>query len=91
VPKIFTHIESGVCLLGELEDPKYVPSVSLARRQSDRKFFETGLAPAQEAQLLQRLLTPIKDLTEYGYVPTVPPEEAIKKVQEGREAGKGWD
>ncbi|CAH0034445.1 unnamed protein product [Clonostachys rhizophaga] len=46
--------------------------------------------PAQEVELLQRLLTPITDLTEYGYVPTVHPEEAIKKAQELREAGKGW-
>jgi hypothetical protein len=55
------------------------------------KFVETGLAPAQEVELLQRLLTPITDLNEYGYVPAVPPDEAIKKAQEGREAGKGWE
>ncbi|CAH0052634.1 unnamed protein product [Clonostachys solani] len=55
------------------------------------KFVETGLAPALEVELLQRLLTPITDLTQHGYVPTVPSEEAIKKAQEGREAGKGWE
>ncbi|VUC34696.1 unnamed protein product [Clonostachys rosea] len=55
------------------------------------KFVETGLAPAQEVELLQHLLTPIMDLTQHGYVPTVPSEEAIKKAQAGREAGKGWE
>ncbi|TQV95395.1 RNA exonuclease [Cordyceps javanica] len=52
---------------------------------------ETGLTPAQEVGLLQRLLTPIDGLANYGYIPSIPTEEAIAKTKEGLETAQGWE
>jgi RNA exonuclease 1 len=52
---------------------------------------ETGLAPAQEVAFLQRLLTPIDDMSQYGYVPTVPSEDSIQKAREAEETSKGFE
>lgn len=51
----------------------------------------TGLTTAQEVELTKRLITPIDELTEHGYVPTPPSEEAIEKAKQGVEASKGWE
>jgi hypothetical protein len=52
---------------------------------------ETGLTSVQEVQLLKRILTPLDDMGNHGYVPTVPTEEQIKVASDGMEAGKGWE
>ncbi|RFU81168.1 hypothetical protein TARUN_1014 [Trichoderma arundinaceum] len=52
---------------------------------------ETGLTHAQEVQLLKRILTPLDDMANHGYVPAVPTEEQIKSAVEGMEAAKGWE
>ncbi|KAF4467958.1 rna exonuclease 3 [Fusarium albosuccineum] len=55
------------------------------------KEIKTGLTPEQEVELAKRILTPIDKLTEHGYVPTVPAEEAIERARQGVEASKGWE
>ena len=55
------------------------------------KEIKTGLTPAQEVQLLSRILTPIDKLSAHGYVPTIPTDKAIESAREGREASKGWE
>lgn len=55
------------------------------------KKIETGLTNAQEVQLLKRILTPLDNMANHGYVPTVPTEEQIKSALDGMEAGKGWE
>ncbi|KAI9163063.1 RNA exonuclease 3 [Paramyrothecium foliicola] len=52
---------------------------------------ETGLTHAQEVQLLRRILTPIEDLSNHGYVPKVPSDEDIEKARNGLEMAKGWE
>lgn len=52
---------------------------------------ETGLTIAQEVQLLQRILTPLANMGNHGYVPAVPTEEQIKSAVQGMEAAKGWE
>lgn len=55
------------------------------------KKIETGLTPLQELELARRLVTPIDELTQHGYVPVVPSDEAIEKARQGVEASKGWE
>ncbi|KAH7148473.1 ribonuclease H-like domain-containing protein [Dactylonectria macrodidyma] len=55
------------------------------------KKIETGLTPAQELRLTKRILTPIDDLAEFGYVPIVPSDESIEKARQGVETSKGWE
>ncbi|KAL7814486.1 hypothetical protein V8C26DRAFT_403960 [Trichoderma gracile] len=52
---------------------------------------ETGLTHAQEVQLLRRILTPLDDLVNHGYVPAVPTPEQIQSAKDGLEASKGWE
>lgn len=55
------------------------------------KKLETGLTSLQELELARRLLTPIDELSNHGYVPAVPSDEAIEKARQGVEASKGWE
>lgn len=55
------------------------------------KKIETGLTNAQEVQLLKHIVTPLDNMANHGYVPTVPTEEQIKSALDGMEAGKGWE
>lgn len=52
---------------------------------------ETGLTHAQEVGLLNRILTPLDDMGNHGYVPAVPTPEQIKSAADGMEAAKGWE
>jgi RNA exonuclease 1 len=55
------------------------------------KEIKTGLNSLQEVKLLQRVLTPITDLAQHGYVPAVPSEDAISSAREGKAAAQGWE
>ncbi|KAM0333353.1 hypothetical protein ACHAQA_002014 [Verticillium albo-atrum] len=55
------------------------------------KTISTGLKPAQEVQLLRRLITSIDGLDAHGYVPTLPTEAEITKARQGLEAAQGWE
>ncbi|KAK4138920.1 hypothetical protein BT67DRAFT_446920 [Trichocladium antarcticum] len=55
------------------------------------KVIETGLTPQQEVDFLAHLHTPIGGLVNFGYVPTVPSDDAIAKASEGDENGMGWE
>ncbi|KAM6483457.1 hypothetical protein HDV62DRAFT_328459 [Trichoderma sp. SZMC 28011] len=52
---------------------------------------ETGLTAAQEVELLKRILTPLDNMANHGYVPAVPTQEQIKSARDGMEAAKGWE
>ncbi|OPB43982.1 exonuclease [Trichoderma guizhouense] len=52
---------------------------------------ETGLTHAQEVELLKRILTPLDNMGNHGYVPAVPTQEQIKSARDGMEAAKGWE
>lgn len=75
---------------------KEVQAAQKKRRQSDLSdgkpvILDSGLTPAQDVQLLKRILTPINDLASHGYVPVVPSEEQVKRAREGLDAAKGWE
>ncbi|KAG4031746.1 hypothetical protein MFRU_008g01080 [Monilinia fructicola] len=55
------------------------------------KPIETGLSPEEELALLPRLYTPIHDLSQHGYVTTIPTPAEIEKAKSGIEASKGWE
>ncbi|GAO19480.1 hypothetical protein UVI_02027290 [Ustilaginoidea virens] len=55
------------------------------------KEVNTGLASAQEVKLLHRLITDVEGLSDHGYVPSVPSEEAVAEALKGLEAAKGWE
>ncbi|KAF4119977.1 RNA exonuclease [Geosmithia morbida] len=55
------------------------------------KTIETGLTPAQEVEVLRNIITPIDRLSNHGYVPVVPSDEAVKSARDGKEAGHGWE
>lgn len=52
---------------------------------------ETGLTPAQEVRLLQRLLTPIDALAGHGYIPSMPSDDDLDKATKGLETAQGWE
>ncbi|CAG7556027.1 unnamed protein product [Fusarium equiseti] len=55
------------------------------------KEIKTGLLPTQEVELAKRLLTPIHELANHGYVSVVPSDEDIEKARQGVEASAGWE
>jgi len=55
------------------------------------KVIETGLKPEEEQALLPRLYTPINNLSQYGYVSTIPTQPEIEVANRGIEAAKGWE
>lgn len=63
----------------------------LEEMQGGAVVVETGLTPAQEVQLLRRILTPIEGLGNHGYVSAVPTPEAIAAARDGLDAAKGWE
>ncbi|CRK38474.1 hypothetical protein BN1708_007797 [Verticillium longisporum] len=66
-------------------------SRSDAKSAGTPKVISTGLKPAQEVQILRRLVTSIKGLDAHGYVPTPPAEAEITKARQGLEAAQGWE
>lgn len=52
---------------------------------------KTGLAPAQEVELLDKLVTSITNLEQYGYVPAPPTEQQIAEVKQTVEWSGGWE
>ncbi|KAK4162641.1 hypothetical protein QBC43DRAFT_214856 [Cladorrhinum sp. PSN259] len=52
---------------------------------------ETGLTASQEFEFLKFLETPIKDLSQFGYVPIAPSDAEVQKAREGQEASFGWE
>ncbi|QSZ32800.1 hypothetical protein DSL72_002380 [Monilinia vaccinii-corymbosi] len=55
------------------------------------KPIETGLSAEEELAILPRLYTPIHNLTQHGYVTTIPTPAEIEKAKSGMEASKGWE
>lgn len=51
----------------------------------------TNLAPAQEIEVLERIVTPITNLGRYGYVSAPPSDEVINKAKEAVAMSKGWE
>ncbi|OAQ61678.1 RNA exonuclease [Pochonia chlamydosporia 170] len=51
----------------------------------------TGLTNAQEVELLKRIPTSIDDLSNHGYVSSIPTEEVIETARTGLDAAKGWE
>ncbi|OAA39467.1 Ribonuclease H-like protein [Metarhizium rileyi] len=51
----------------------------------------TGLTSAQEVDMLKRVITNVGDLSNHGYVSSVPTEEAVETARAGLEAAKGWE
>ncbi|RDA90479.1 hypothetical protein CP533_3041 [Ophiocordyceps camponoti-saundersi (nom. inval.)] len=52
---------------------------------------DSVLAPSQELELLQHFLTPIDDLSQYGYVSKVPSADSISAARESMRVSKGWE
>lgn len=55
------------------------------------KEIDTGLTPTQELYVLRRLLTPIKTLSQHGYVSSVPKDEDIEKAKAAVEMAQNWE
>lgn len=53
--------------------------------------FKSDLTPSQEVELLDKLVTPITNLEQYGYVSTPPTEPQIAEVKQTVEWSKGWE
>ncbi|KAJ4396073.1 RNA exonuclease 3 [Gnomoniopsis smithogilvyi] len=52
---------------------------------------KTGLTPSQEIELLDKLVTPITDLGQYGYVSAPIPAQQIAEVKQTVEWSGGWE
>lgn len=59
--------------------------------QEGSKKIETGLTPAQEVEVLQRLITPIEGLSRHGYVSKVPLGDLITAARVEMRLNKGWE
>ncbi|KAL1869437.1 hypothetical protein VTK73DRAFT_3141 [Phialemonium thermophilum] len=55
------------------------------------KVIDTGLTPYQEVKFLSRLLTPIDQLSQFGYVTTIPTADEVREAQKAEEDAKGWE
>ncbi|ESZ93779.1 hypothetical protein SBOR_5835 [Sclerotinia borealis F-4128] len=55
------------------------------------KPIETGLTPEEELAILPRLYTSIHELSQHGYVTTIPTSAEIEKAKSGIEASRGWE
>lgn len=76
------------------ERAKNRPKDDASKRNSNGdvpKEIETGLEPTQEVQLLKRIITPVSELSNHGYVSAVPTEEIMAAAREGLDAAKGWE
>lgn len=51
----------------------------------------TGLTTDQEIEVLRRIVTPITNLEQYGYVPAPPSDEEIDRARQAVEWSKGWE
>lgn len=51
----------------------------------------TGLTVDREIEVLKRLITPITNLAQHGYVPSPPTAEDIGKAREAVEMSRGWE
>lgn len=76
------------------EREKEVPAAGKKRPHGEMEnavVIETGLTPAQEVQLLQRITTPIDTLGAHGYVSSVPTDDMISKARDGLDTAMGWE
>lgn len=51
----------------------------------------TRLTPDQEVEILRKLVTPITNLHQYGYVPIPPTDEQIAQATDAADMSKGWE
>lgn len=61
------------------------------KQAANGKPIVTGLTPAQELEIVQRLVAPQQKLASYGYVYQVPSELDVVQAKLGVEAAKGWE
>ncbi|KAJ5390252.1 RNA exonuclease 3 [Penicillium cataractarum] len=66
-----------------------VPTVAPTPEAPNR--IETGLTPKQEIALVQRLITPLNGLEEFGYVTKAPTVTDIEMANQGAIDSKGWE
>ncbi|CEJ56286.1 hypothetical protein PMG11_02499 [Penicillium brasilianum] len=66
-----------------------VPIVAAAPETPKR--IETGLTTKQEIALVQRLITPLNGLEEFGYVTKAPSATDIETAKQGVIDSKGWE
>jgi RNA exonuclease 1 len=55
------------------------------------RVINTGLTPAQEVEFLRHILTPIKDLAAFKYVPVAPSHEDVFQARLAELDSKGWE
>ena len=55
------------------------------------KIFETGLNPADEIAILSHVVTPIREMSEHGYVTSVPSSTDIESAREGIKMAAGFE
>ncbi|KKF97033.1 RNA exonuclease 3 [Ceratocystis platani] len=55
------------------------------------KIIDTGLTPEQEVFIAGLIETPIRDLAQYGYVPTPPSEADVAKASAAMAMSQGWE
>lgn len=72
-------------------DPNSKEDVVSAASTDEPKGIDTGLTPAQEVFVLRRLLTPVKDLSQHGYVSSIPKDEDIEKAKAAVEMAQNWE
>ncbi|CAK7239794.1 MAG: RNA exonuclease 3 [Sporothrix thermara] len=66
--------------------------VSADHAESPPKPIVTGLPPSQDLVLLQRhFLTPVDNLSNHGFVPSIPTDADIQKARDAEEISKGWE
>lgn len=88
--KIMQHKKMNVAQWKELR-VKEAPRPKEQHGGNIPKEINTGLTPAQEVELLKRIVTRVDDLSKHGYVSSVPAEDAVESARAGQEAGKGWE
>lgn len=70
---------------------RYYKVPTVAPTPEAPKRIETGLTTKQEIALVQRLITPLNGLEEFGYVTKAPTATDIETAKQGAIDSKGWE
>jgi len=73
----------------ENENPNLFPASSAPKPKSKR--VHTGLSSHEELAMITNLVTPITELSAFGYVAHPPSRAEIEQARQGIEAAKGWE
>ncbi|BDD56287.1 RNA exonuclease 3 [Monascus purpureus] len=69
----------------------YKEKPAQASQENKPKPFTTSLSVEEEMAIVEKLITPLKGLEDFGYVTRAPSEEEIESAKKGVAESRGWE